>query len=66
MATTVYMRVGDSWMRRTWVTPSAEAWNPARRVPQQVRRIGESTARGGTLKVEFDTKTKTARERPQW
>jgi hypothetical protein len=66
MATTVYMRVGSSWMRRTWVTTSAEAWDHARRVPQQVRRIGEETARGGTLKVEFDTATKTAKERPQW
>jgi len=62
----LYMRVGGSWMRRTWVTPSAEAWAHAFRVPRQVRRIGEATPPGGTLKVEFDTAAKTAKERPLW
>lgn len=69
MARAVYSRVGsgpNAWMRRTWVTDAASAWAHARRIPRPVRRIGDETAVGGELVVEFDTVTKTAKKRPPW
>lgn len=64
--TVVYMRVGNAWMRRTWVTNSASAWVNAVRVPRQVQSVGGRTPSGGTLTVEFDIANKTAKERPAW
>lgn len=62
--TAVYMRVGNTWMRRARMTDSASVWLNAARVPRPVRSIGERTPSGGTLVVEFDTASKTAKERP--
>ena len=65
-AVAVYRRVGDSWMRRAWATNSAEGWLHARRVPSQVRRVGDETPAGGELVVEFDVAAKAAQRRPRW
>ena len=66
MSRTIYMRVGNAWMRRAWMTDYASAWQNAARVPRPVRSVGDRTPSGGTLTVEFDTVNKTAKERPAW
>lgn len=65
--TTLYRRAGTSWQRRVSYSDHAETWVTAKRVPKEVREVGEANPPpAGDLQVEFSNITRVAVRRESW